>query len=349
MTGLVPDRVGVKGVLREEDDARGGMSLKAPTMADHFRRKGWKTALVGKWHLGMSEPYRPNRRGFDYFWGFLNGTINYNTHLSTGGGGRGTRTTYENNTPVAASGYYPDLLTAEAVKFVEANRSDPYFLYVAQPLPHTPLQTTDRWLAPFAGKMPEVHAKYAAMVACLDDTVGQIRGALERTGQWERTVLIFASDNGWVKKVTPQVAPAGSNGPLRGGKYELTEGGIRVPCIVRWPGISRAAVVDEPSWFPDWLPTLTGERTEDGRDLHKTIRGKRSAERLLCWRFEDPLVKTPLSFAARHGRWKLLDVGGERALFDLDTDPGETHNLLDREPAVTRRLQKGLDAWASRL
>lgn len=161
-------------------------------------------------------------RGFDYFWGFLNGTINYETHVSTGGGGRGTRTTYENRTPVELTGYYPELLTERVVRFVEEHREQPYFLYVAHPLPHTPVQAPARWLKGF--DLPPLQAKYAAMLACLDDSVGQMRQALERTGQWERTAVVLLSDNGWVKKATPEVAPAGSNGVLRGGKYELYEG-----------------------------------------------------------------------------------------------------------------------------
>lgn len=348
MTGLVPDRVGVTGVLREKDDSHGGLSLSTPTMADHFRRQGFQTALIGKWHLGMSELYHPNRRGFDYFWGFLNGMIDYHTQISAGGGGRGTRTTFENQTPVIGQGYYPELLTQQAVKFIESHRADPYFLYVAHPLPHTPLQSTDRWLKPFAGKLPDVQAKYAAMVACLDDTVGQIRAALERTGQWDRTVVLFLSDNGWVKKVTPDVAPAGSNGPLRGGKYELLEGGIRVPCILRWPGVSRRGTVSRtPGWFPDWVPTLTAHRTQDGRVLREAVAGKKADRdsRLFCWRFADPLVKTPLSYAARRGRWKLLIVGEQRVLFDLAADPGETRNVIGAEPGIARRLQQGLDEW----
>jgi arylsulfatase A-like enzyme len=345
----VPDRVGVTGVLRDQNDST-GLSLNVRTMADHFRSQGRKTALIGKWHLGMSEPYHPIRRGFDSYWGFLNGTIDYQTHLSTGGGGRGTRTTYRNRAPLELSGYYPDLLNDQVVEFVEQNRSDPYFLFVAHALPHTPLQATGQWLKPFASNMPDVNARYAAMVACLDDCVGRMRSALERTGQWDRTVMVFISDNGWVKKVTPAVAPAGSNGPLRGGKYELYEGGIRVPCIVRWPGVTRPGTVSHgPSWFPDWLPTLTGHSSQDGRDLRSVLSGSAGPERGLCWRFADPLVKTPLCYAARRGKWKLLITGDERALYDLAADPAETKNRIDAESTVAARLQRDLDFWMQSL
>jgi arylsulfatase A-like enzyme len=242
LTGLVPDRTGVTGVLRDRDDAT-GLSLSLPTMADEFRRQGWRTALIGKWHLGMTERYWPGRRGFDYFWGFLSGTLDYFTHESRGGGGTGRPVTYENDKPIRLEGYYPDRMAERAVRYVEENRSSPYFLMLTSPLPHTPLAATDRWIAPFRDRLDKTGATYAGMVACLDDTVGQVRAALERTGQWDRTVIVFLSDNGWVKKVTPQVALAGSNHPFRGGKYELLEGGIRSPGIVRWPGVTRPGTV----------------------------------------------------------------------------------------------------------
>jgi len=336
MTGLIPDRVGITGVLREKHDADHGLDLSVKTMADHFRAKGVRTALIGKWHLGMSAKYHPNRRGFDYFWGFLNGMHDYRTNLSAGGGGRGSRATFENEKPIELNGYFPDLMERKIVEFIEQNRSAPYFLYIAHPLPHTPLQ------APPNEEVTDRHAVYGAMVNRLDSTIGAMRSALERTEQWDRTVVIFLSDNGWVKKVTPDVAPVGSNGQLSGGKYELYEGGIRIPCIVRWPGLSRpGTVTSTPSWFPDWVPTLTGGKTRDGVDLKPVIGGRRGeVNRLLCWRFADPLVKTPLSFAVRKGRWKRLEIDGKASVFDLAADPGEKNplssNQLAKELAVFR-------------
>ncbi|MBM3734316.1 MAG: hypothetical protein FJW39_00895 [Acidobacteria bacterium] len=341
LTGLVPERTGVTGVLREEHD-EGGLRLGIKTMADHFRAQGYKTALIGKWHLGMKGAYRPDQRGFDSFWGFLNGTLDYNTHLSAGGGGRGTRTTYENGTPLKLDGYLPELLAAKVVEFVESHRDRPYFLYLAHPLPHLPLQVPARWLNP-AQKGQQ--AVYSGMVACLDGCVGQLRAALERTGQWERTIVVFASDNGWVKSRTPTVAAYGSNGPLRGGKYELFEGGIRTPCIVRWPGVTRAGSVSSAvSWFPDWVPALAGVKTTDGRDIRKQLSGHvGDNKRTLVWRFEDSLVKTPPSVAVRQGRWKYLRVGTERFLFDLDADPGEARDVSRENPSVIERLVRAAD------
>lgn len=336
MTGLIPDRTGVTGVLRDEDDDS-GLALRLPTMANVFHDKGYTTALIGKWHLGMKGDYLPRKRGFDYFWGFLNGTIDYFTHLSKGGGATGQRTTYENEQPVKLNGYFPDLATAKAVQFVESHASRKWFLYLPLALPHTPLQAAKRW------KKDEPNAEYRGMLRSLDNTIGELRTALERTGQWDRTVVIFLSDHGWVKKRPP--AEAGSNGALRGGKYELYEGGIRVPCLVRWPGLTKpGATVHTPSWFPDWLPTLTGKRTQDGIDIKNALRGSQGAAREFYWRFEDSAVKTPLSFAFRYGKWKLLKVGGEKWLFDLEQDPAEQHDVSAKQPAVMADLERRLAA-----
>jgi arylsulfatase A len=233
------------------------------------------------------------------------------------------------------------------VEFVESNRSGPYFLFLSLALPHTPLQAPEKWVSPFRRRMPDARALYAGMLRCLDDGVGQVRAALERTGQWSRTVVIFASDHGWVKKRTPAVAGAGRNEPFRGGKYELLEGGIRVPCIVYWPGLTKKGTVcAEPSWLADWFPTITGKRTPDSQDLRLLLAGKPApGKRDLCWRFADALVQTPLSQAIRHGDWKLLDVGSERSLFDLSRDPAEKQNLSDRYPDVVPDLERRLAVW----
>ncbi len=335
LTGLMPGRTGVTGVLRDQDDET-GLDLRLPTLATTLRSKGYTTALIGKWHLGMKGDYLPRKRGFDYFWGFLNGTIDYFTHISKGGGATGQPTTYENEQPIRWKGYFPDLATTKAVEFIEANTAKPWFLYLPLALPHTPLQAAPQW------KKDEPNAEYRGMLRSLDDTVGSVRAALERTAQWDRTVIIFLSDHGWVKKRSP--SEAGSNGALRGGKYELFEGGIRVPCLVRWPGLTAPGkTIDSPSWFPDWYPTLTGVPTRDGIDIQSLLRGARpNPNREFYWRFEDKAVKTPLSFAIRRGNWKLLRVGAEQWLFDLASDPAEQRDTRSANPRIAADLERRL-------
>jgi arylsulfatase A-like enzyme len=348
LTGMVPDRTGITGVLRDQDDGR-GLSLSLTTLPQLLQRQGMRTALIGKWHLGMGEPYRPNHRGFDFFWGFLNGTIDYDTHLSKGGGATGQRTTYENGRPIELTGYFPELAAAKAVEFVESNRDRPYFLYLPLALPHTPIQAPEHWVSPFRGRMPASQAVYNGMLRSMDDGIGQLCKMLKRTQQWDRTAVIFLSDHGWVKKRPP--AGAGSNGPFRGGKYELWEGGIRVPCIARWPGITRAGTTtDALSWLCDWFSTLTGARSRDGIDLRRVLAGKPAPDRDLCWRFEDPAVQTPLTYAIRSGQWKLIRGGKnwqDTHLYDLVSDPGENNPV--ESSLRSRLLQRKLHHWESGL
>jgi arylsulfatase A-like enzyme len=307
----------------------------------------------------MSPAFWPRRRGFQYFYGFLNGTIDYFTHQSRGGGGRGTRTTYRNETPVEDEGYYPDLMTREAVRFIEQPRQKPSFLMYSTPLPHLPLQVPEHWSAPWR-HLGAQKAAYAGMIACLDDNVGSLLEALRKTNQEGNTLVVFLSDHGWVKLVRDQARDAGSNGPFRGGKYELAEGGIRSPSIVRWPsvvrpgGVSDAAVINL-----DWCPTfrkIAGEgdrgpkNSLDGTSLLPLLTAEKSLpKRTLHWKFEDSLVGTPPSFAARLGPWKMLRVGNEAALYDVVADPGETRNLAARLPSRLRQLERENAKWVATL
>jgi arylsulfatase A len=344
LTGRYPQRSGVTGVLREEHD-ESGMSRGETTIADVLSGAGYETALIGKWHLGMGPDYRPLRRGFQYFYGFLNGTIDYNTHLSAGGGWRGKPTTFRGDQPVREEGYYPDLICDDAERFLRRRREKPFFLYYSTPLPHLPLQVPERWSAPYA-ELGQRKAVYGGMVAHMDDEVGRLMRVLEETGQAANTVVLFLSDNGWVKLQAGNAA-LGENAPFRGGKYELYEGGIHSPCIVRWPGQVRAgSEVKAPSSCLDWFATfaalagVSGRPANplDGIDIRDALRGKAPAERSLLWSFRDDAVKTPQSYACRRGRWKWLEIGGRKMLFDLEADPGESRDVSGEHPDVARRL-----------
>jgi len=346
LTGRYPERTGVTGVLREEHD-QSGLSLSETTLAQQLSRAGYETALVGKWHLGMPEAYRPTRRGFQSFYGFLNGTIDYDTHLSTGGGWRGRPTTFRDETPIREGGYYPDLLTKEAVRFVRRKHDRPFFLFLSLPLPHTPLQVPAHWSKPYEGG--KGNAIYAGMVACMDDGVGQVLRALDEQGLRENTAVVFFSDNGSTKN-NPRSMLIGSNEPFGGGKYELREGGLRSPCIVRWPGVTRpGSVIDTPLSSLDWFPTLAAPNAAvDGENIQPVLRGGRPRrERSFFWAFRDDLVKTPQSYACRRGHWKYMDVAGKEMLYDLRNDPGETKDLAARRPEVTKSLSAELRAWRS--
>jgi arylsulfatase A-like enzyme len=344
LTGCYPHRTGVTGVLREEHDHT-GMHPGLPTIAEILAGAGYHTALIGKWHLGMPPAYRPSRRGFQYFYGFLNGTVDYYTHRSTGGGWRGRAVTFRNDNPIQETGYLPRLLCDDAVRFLQQKHDRPFFLHYATPLPHLPYQVPDEWMTPYA-HLGGTRGRYAAMVAHMDDEAGRLLHTLDQTGLAHNTLVIFCSDNGWVK-LQPAHAPIGDNGPYRGGKYELYEGGIHSPCLVRWPGrVQPGSEVKTPVFNLDWFPTLAAAAGAprppaplDGIDITAALRGRPLPTRDLLWTFRDDLVKTPRSYACRRGPWKYLEIGGEAMLFHLDHDPGETHNLAARHPRLLEQLR----------
>jgi len=360
LTGRYSQRTGVTGVLRETDDAT-GLSLQEVTVADVLGRNGYATGLVGKWHLGMSPGYWPRRRGFQSYYGFLNGVIDHFSQMSTGGGGKGTRTTYRNEERIAEEGYFPELLNREAVRFVEtADPARSFFLYFAHPLPHLPLQAPDQWLSRYRNLTDRNQATYAAMVSCMDDGIGRLLDAVRRRPAGRETLVVFLSDNGWSKLTRGNPSrSAGDNRPFRGGKYELLEGGLRSPCIAWWPGrIKAGGTLPEITCALDWFPTLKAiagidapdKNRLDGRNILPVLtHNKRLPERQLFWEFQDDLVGTPLSYAVRKGRWKYLKVGEAEMLYDLHSDSGETRNVATRHADILSELRAGHSAWRTEI
>ncbi len=345
LTGRYPQRTGIVGVLRDHHDHL-GMYLNERTMADELAAAGYDTALIGKWHLGLPPEYRPLRRGFARYFGFLNGTIDYYTHLSRGGGWKGRPAVYRDEQLAESRGYFPDRLADEVVRYLEAPRDRPFFLFYSLGLPHLPLQAPADWDA--AGD----EAIYRAMVERIDHNVGRALAALERRGLARDTFVVFLSDHGWDARRRPG---PGSNRPFRGGKYELTEGGLRSPAIARWPAkIPAGGTVRDPSISLDWFPTFREAAAVssephnplDGVSLLGALRhGAPVPERTLFWGFRDDLAGTPQSYAARRGKWKYLQVGLEEALYDLTADPGEARDLSEHEPETWRMLRSAVAQW----
>jgi arylsulfatase A-like enzyme len=345
LTGRYPQRTGVVGVLREHHDGI-GLNLDERTLADELAAVGYDTALVGKWHLGIPEAYRPMRRGFAHYFGFLSGTIDYYTHLSRGGGQKDQKVLYRDEQPVESHGFFPDRLADEAVRTIESAREKPFFLFYALGLPHVPLQ------APPNSSAQGDDDVYRAMVERIDHNVGRVLSALERRGLAQNTFVVFLSDHGC--DVRRKTGP-GSNLPFRGGKYEITEGGLRTPTIVRWPErIPGGRSLDQPSISLDWFPTfreaagLSGKpaRPLDGMSLLPMLaRGEPLPDRTLFWAFQDDAVGTPLSFAARRGPWKYLRVGETEALYDVNADPAESRDLSQAHDATFRNLRDAVEQW----
>jgi arylsulfatase A-like enzyme len=321
--------------------------------------------MVGKWHLGSNEKQHPMSRGFDEFFGFLHGGNHYLDPLEQPGvrfvergpEGEGSsphrhplNPVLRGRDPVVEPAYLTEAFTREAVSFIERHREEPFFLYVAYNAPHTPLQVTDKYYDRFADVREEGHRVYAAMLSALDDGVGAITATLERAGLADRTLVVFASDNGCAT-----YTESCSNGPLLGGKLTPLEGGFRVPFLATWKGtIAPGRVIDAPVSTLDLLPTaleLAGSTVKppegaptkplDGESLLPLLRGERDAltRDVLVWRLGD-------HYAVRKGDWKLVQfLDFPPMLFDLRADPGERHDLAKKNAKTVEQLQAVYRDW----
>lgn len=354
LTGRNPARFGVLAPLA----ATTKVAPQDARLPWELQKLGYTTHISGKWHIGETEAHRPLKYGFTSSYGYFRGQIDPYTHRYKFGD---HLTWHRNDEFVEEPGHVTDLITDEAVRVIENAGEQPFFLYVAHHSPHYPLNEPPEWIAKYQETTDEIWRRhYLGAISHLDDGVGKIIEALERSGQRERTLIIYASDNGgqqnWLgteKQYDGRYAPhttLGDNRPLRGWKTDLYEGGIRVPAVIHWPGkVPAGHVVSSPTHVLDWAPTLLalcGGESEvpladqhlDGVDIGPLIRGDRDTlgERRFWWR-------TPNQSAARQGDWKLVLHGrdGKRAeLFNLANDPNEEHDLAARHPEKCAELAK---------
>jgi arylsulfatase A-like enzyme len=334
LTGRYQQRAGIEKNIPETGSGSAGLAATQPSIARSLRAAGYETGLVGKWHLGFTPDGSPNAHGFDSYFGPLGNTDNF-THRSR----NGTPLLYENQVRVSREGYMTDLIEENAVAFLEAERSGPFFLQVAFTAVHVPYQRPDR---PDDVRSPATwydgdRSDYVAILEHADTAVGRILEALDRRGLAERTLVILASDNGAIR--------AGRNVPLAGGKYQLWEGGIRVPCILRMPGVLPAgAVSSQAAISMDLTASILATAPLDGIDLFPLLRGERPpVERTLFWRTRSS--KYGKQKAVRMGRWKYLRVNGRDRLFDLDTDLGERDDMSSTHPEILAEMRTALKAW----
>ncbi len=348
LTGRYPMRHGLQvGVVRP--GANFGLPLDERTLPQALRAAGYVTAMTGKWHLGEFEPaYLPQRRGFDHVYGHYFGALDYFSHVRNG-----IVDWHRNGERVEEEGYTTHLLAREAVRIVEGHdAAQPLFLYVPFNAVHTPLQVPDAYLAPYA-KLPEPRRKLAGMLAAMDEAVGQIVAAIEAKGMRGSTLFVFASDNGG-----PSPGRLTDNGPLRGGKAGLYEGGVRVCAFATFDGVIPAGErVAEPLHMVDWYPTLLrlagaslGKDAQplpiDGLDLWPTlVSGAPSPHAEIL------LNAAPHEGAIRVGRWKLklrsAGEGQQVELFDVVADRGETQDLAGTQPERVADLRARYDRLAA--
>ena len=340
MTGRYPDLVGVPGVIRTHASQNWGyLSQDAVTLPDMLKEAGYYNAIIGKWHLGLEQENHPCCRGFDYFRGFLGDMMDdYYTHL---------RHNYNymrfNSEEISPEGHATDLFTQWAINLIQDRKEvdQPFFLYLAYNAPHTPIQPPNDWIQKVRQREPDVspdRAKYIALVEHMDAGIGRVIKELKDSGMYSNTLIFYTSDNGGA-------LPVGAyNGPLRGGKEDMYEGGIRVPACAVWPEhIFPGSVTEQIALLMDLFPTIcdvAGVKINhpiEGKSFLPTLLGQHQElnDRLLYWvRREggtgDHSPMLGLGYhAVRQGDMKLLHNRplDPLQLFNLIDDPKEQNNL----------------------
>jgi len=342
LTGKYQNRFGLES---------NGQSLEgfnaALTIAERLKTVGYATGQVGKWHLGPSQEI--TRHGFDDFYA-KNSNAPCHANFTLDG-----KTVKPQQ--IRDDRYHLDACSDAALAFIERHKDKPFFLYLAYRAPHVPLDAPKKYLSRFPGEMPERRRQALAMISAMDDGVGRIVETLKENKLSEKTLIFFIGDNGAPLKIHKLDAPGGGPGwdgslnePMNGEKGMLSEGGIRVPFLISWPGtIPAGQVHDEPITALDATATIAKQAglkvapvELDGIDLLSQLAGQAAPKRTLYWRWIDQT-------AVREGKWKLLRGGPRTYLFNLENDPGETRNLKDKFPEVFARLDKKLHSWAATL
>lgn len=320
-----------------------GLDLQETTLADRLHNLGYKTACVGKWHLGDGPEYRPTKRGFDEFFGTLANTPFF--HPTKFVDSRVSNDIAE----VSDENFYTtDEYAKRSVEWIEQQQQSPWFLYLPFNAQHAPLQAPQKYLDRFDSVADPKRKLFAAMMSAMDDAIGQVLGKVRELGQEENTLIFFISDNGG-----PTQGTTSQNGPLRGFKMTTFEGGTRVPFLVQWKGkLPAGKTYDNPVINLDVLPTVltaAGSKIDpawklDGVDLVPYFTGSiaNKPHETLYWRFGE-------QWAVRHGDWKLVVArggSGQPELYDLASDIAESKNLAAENPAKVKELQALWDQWS---
>ncbi len=350
MTGRYQYRlaVGLEEPLSSRQPRNIGLPPQHPTLPSLLKQAGYYTALVGKWHLGRLPDFGPLQSGYDHFWGFRSGAVDYFTHKS-GPPGTDTDDLWDDDTRITRSGYLTDLLGDRAIGVIEngADRRQPFLLSLHFNAPHWPWEAPEdeeealrlRNLFHYDGGSQRT---YQRMVQRMDLQIGRVLQALEARGLADNTIIVFTSDNGGERY--------SDTWPFTGRKTELLEGGLRVPALMRWPGrIAPGTVSGQAAITMDWFPTVLAaagvaadpEFPSDGLNLLPLLTSQSlPAPRKLFWRY-----KYLDQQAMRDGDWKYLKIRDNTFLFDVVRDPMERANLKDRHKAVYERLVAEWRAW----
>ena len=350
LSGTYPDLVGVPGVIRTHPQNNWGfLSEKAVLLPNPLKAVGYHTAIIGKWHLGLKSPNTPNERGFDYFKGFLCDMIDdYYKHRRGG-----INFFRENEKEIDPHGHATDLFTEWAIDYLKNHKKskNPFFMYLAYNAPHTPIQPPNDWYKKVKTREEEItdkRAKLVALIEHLDQGIGDVIAALKKNGEYENTLIIFSSDNGG------QVNVGGTNGPHRGGKQDMYEGGVKVPTCAVWKGhikpgnrsnlqglsmdiyptVCEVAGAKVPKYVKgvSIMPTLLGQLQKIQRDMVFVRReggGKYNGQDY---------------HAFRRGDWKIVHNSPYEPLelYNLAEDQLEKNNMANKAPKIYNELKAAL-------
>ncbi|TIX50792.1 twin-arginine translocation pathway signal protein [Alteraurantiacibacter aquimixticola] len=331
-----------------------GLEPGLPTLPSLLKAQGYHTALVGKWHLGRLPNFGPLKSGYDEFWGNRGGGVDYYTHRVGG-----NEDLWDGEVQIEEVGYYTDLLADRSIRYLEdraAQPDKPWLLSLHFTAPHWPWEANDALGRSESARLAELPSgsdldivhfdggtqeTYAGMVTSMDMNIGRILNRVAELGMEQDTVVVFTSDNGGER--------FSDTWPFSGRKTELLEGGIRVPFIVKWPGLTAPGSTSEaPAMSMDFLPTFLAAAGGsapsatpfDGIDFRPALAGRAMPERTLFWRYWNKDQK-----AVRRGRHKYLKMGSNEFLFDVVADPLERGNLKDRMPELFAELKQAHAEW----
>lgn len=332
LTGRYPQKAGIPRVLFPDDEC--GISSEDKTIAGHLKESGYVSKCIGKWHLGSQPEHYPTRHGFDEFYGLLYSNDMKPLHM------------YRNEEIVeeeVIQSTVTEKYTREAIRFIEANKDQPFFCYLAHTMPHIPLHVPEAFRGKSAG------GTYGDTIECIDYYIGEILVALRENGLEENTIVIVSSDNGpWYE---------GSSAGLRGRKFEVYEGGVRMPFVAQWKSvIPEGTVCEEVASLMDLLPTFVSlasgvydKERIDGKPIWPLFLGEGASPHEILYFYVIDCLN-----AVRAGKWKLHVAKGRGKdrktnempqLFDMDIDPGECYNLADRYPEVVQKLIEKMESF----
>jgi len=363
MSGRYPHKFGSQFNLPTSSQSGGlGIPTDETFISKVLQNSGYYTGVIGKWHLGQTKEFHPNNRGFDEFYGFLNGGHHYfpekfsKMYDSQRKNGlehnifQYLRPLEHNNVEVEEKEYITDGLSREAVNFIEKageNKDQPFFLYLAYNAPHTPMQAKAEDMAQFPNIKNKKRKVYAGMVYAVDRGVQRIVDTLKATGQYDNTLIVFLSDNGG------KPSTGADNSPLKGKKGDVKEGGYRTPMFFHWPEkLKGGEVYKHPVTTLDFFPTfaqlakadIPKDKKLDGKDILQAViknESARKGEMIYAVRHRNGYSEV----AARKDNFKAVNTGKSWHLFDVDADPGENKDLSKKYPFVLREMQAETEAW----